>query len=541
MPGLRPSSPFNRVGIYFDRQQLFGCLVKRSIAGKLQHRSESVQITDEDYAGATRQLLAKLSIDESIPTEIIGAIPTDDCIVVSMSTDASEGPEAAEQQLRQSLRQSTTGLDQLAFDELTWHSSHQSVISLTATAQDRIGLIREAVSGLGHRWRSLQPAPSSLTADVGRSAKRERTATRLFVGETSLLGVMTQGANLVHWQSQPLPRGEEERGIALIAKAIESEARAKGFEPSTEGIRIHGRHELQSLIDSTWLQKNLSRGYEWLDGPAMNPGLIAQMCADQFYSRRQNQFNFVRSKPGPPPDAPTPDAPTPDAPASPERHRSISIKKPILYMLAISVVILVIADQLRRCREDYTTALAYTPSLTSSGVNPHARLIGFVSDHELISQSLDKPIGQRGNGADFTSSLHEVVPQQRSNQTALTDRELNQEDQGSPIELVFNADYMIDLAGAPSSTDQPPKPASEAIDAGRLIMLTGVAQLGRQSWAVINGRTCRPGDPIAIEGYPASTAKLLAVRQDHVVIGIGRKSYCISFDDPLRSSKAVRN
>ena len=281
----------------FGRQHLHGCLASTSMIGAVRHEFASIPVAkDSDLIAELHSLLEELGVgNEAVP--IAGAIPTSECYFATRPINSGGGNASARTLLRESLRSSSARLDQLAIDVLNWQADKRRLAGIVAAPQQRIDQIRQAVAATPHSLRRLEPAANALiraAAENEKREKRDRLVTRVFLGETSLLGVMTKGTRAIHWQSMPLPPGDEATGIVSIARSVEAAYSACGLEEPPSEISVYGRKQLELLIDRQWLKNNLSDGFRWIEAPSMHSEDIAQACADGYLISDDDEFDFVR-------------------------------------------------------------------------------------------------------------------------------------------------------------------------------------------------------------------------------------------------------
>ncbi|MCA9141053.1 MAG: hypothetical protein KDB00_29990, partial [Planctomycetales bacterium] len=266
------------VGVLFGRQHLHGCRATTTVFGSMRYEYASVSVNNDDLESALRDLLHALELDE-LPTPIAGAIPTSECYFATRPINAGGGNASPRTLLRESLRSTTAKLDQLAIDVLNWQADRRPLVSIVAAPLKRVEQIRAAIENSKHSLQRLEPAANALiTAAVEseRKERRDRLVTRVFLGDRSLLAVMTKGTRAIHWQSIPLPQGDEGTGIVSIVRSVEAAYSACGLENPPASVRIYGRQELESLIDRQWLADNLPDDFRWLECPSMKPEHMAR-------------------------------------------------------------------------------------------------------------------------------------------------------------------------------------------------------------------------------------------------------------------------
>ncbi len=98
---------------------------------------------------------------------------------------------------------------------------------------------------------------------------------RLFLGLEDGLAAVVVDDLPVLWRRFKLTRGDEAAAIISACRAVNSLGPACGIEPAFESVVIHGRDEIQPLIEVDWLRKQIGVPSTWLPGPSWDDGETA--------------------------------------------------------------------------------------------------------------------------------------------------------------------------------------------------------------------------------------------------------------------------
>ncbi|WP_143544134.1 hypothetical protein [Rhodopirellula sp. MGV] len=446
---LSKSNPI-AIGVLFGRQHLYGCRLKDGVWGKAKTAAANVSLHQKDLSAAFSELLVGLEIESPSAVQVFAAIPTSECYFATRPVNSGGGNASPRTLLRESLRSTTAKLDQLSIDVLNWQADRRPLVSIVAVSNDRVGEISAAMQRCGVQLRCLRPAASVLicAADSARNDRSDRIATRIFLGENSVLGVMTKGVRPIHWQSIPLPPGDEARGIVSIVRSIEAGHRACGVEQPPETVLIYGRKELQSLNDQQWLAQNLPNGYSWFDTPSMQAPNIARSCIEGRRDNDPSEFNFIRQT----------------EPAT-RLIKLIPYQEVFVYLAAVCLVAFVLVKRLghhRSERREIAASLAVLDDKLSLNnnerVNPRQIRDQLNARASAVSQFLEKRIRWSPLLAEIASALPHGTRLTEVRGTAMMPQKRKREVRETPTKLVLNAECVL------ASDGQLPESVTELSD-----------------------------------------------------------------------------
>lgn len=420
------------VGILFGRQHLHGCRATTTVFGSVRYEYASVSVVDGDIESAFSELLKQLDCDaDSSP--IAAAIPTGECYFATRPINSGGGNASPRTLLRESLRSTTAKLDQLAIDVLSWQADRRPLVSIVAAPLHRIERIREVITNSSHSLQRLEPAANALISaavESERHERRDRLVTRVFLGESSVLAVMTKGSRAIHWQSMPLPQGDEGTGIVSIVRSVEAAYSACGLESPPATVHIYGRRELESLIDHQWLIDNLQDDFRWLDNPSMRPERIAQACADGFLTSDDDEFDFVREHREPL-----------------KLHRVVPYKEIALYLLAACVLAFVMYERMTQTEAAHMALVSSAPAMVTEGGNPRPERDRLNARASAISQFMDKRVRWSPMLGEITAVLPQGTRLTGIRGSATMTQKRKRAVKSAPTTLILSAECVLDENG----------------------------------------------------------------------------------------------
>lgn len=424
------------VGILFGRTQLHGCLATTTVMGSVRYEFASVNI-GQDLTQAIDTLMANLNVAD-VTIGIAGAIPTSECYFATRPINSGGSSATPRTLLRESLRSSSAKLDQLAIDVLNWQAHRRPLAGIVAAPLERIEQIRLAAEQSGRLLQRLEPAANALISaavESERHERRDRLVTRIFLGESSVLAVLSKGSRAIHWQSIPLPQGDEGAGIVSVFRSVEAAYQACGLDRPSESATIYGRKELEAVIDSEWLMSSLPSDSRWVKHPSMTTQDIARACADAYLSGDEDEFDFVRGHRAPV-----------------KLHRVVPYKEITVYLLAACFLGFVLHSRLKRVEGEHLALQSSAPKMMIGGENPRPERDRLNARATAVSQFMDQRIQWSPILGDITNSLPPGMRLTSVAGSSVMAQKRKRAVKRSPVSLTLNAECLLDDQGQlPSS------------------------------------------------------------------------------------------
>jgi hypothetical protein len=433
-----PSSP-DVIGVLFGADRLFGCRAVPTLFGSVRYQQANVDVVDGDLTAALAELLRELSA-ERLSLPIAAAIPTEECYFATRPI-ASSGTKASPRTLlRESLRSSSVRLDQMAIDVMYWQPDRRTVAGICAAPIQLVESIRTAVSETKHSLQRLEPIASSLVAVAPEREGRERRSsltTRVFLGRTRLLAVMSRGVRPIHWQSLPLPPGDEAMGIVSAIRSLETAANACGLDRTPDSVVIHGRPELQTLTDRKWLADSLQANLRWVESPMLDGESVARTLADRLLVSDEDGFDLVREHRDPL-----------------QLRRVIPYREIVGYVLVACVLACLLCLRVGAVQTEHTALVSSVPPIVADGCNPKSERDQLNGKANAVSSFLDKRIRWSGVLADVARSLPEEIRLTNILASAPMKKSGGRGTKSAPATLVLQAECGLGDAGSmPQSLD----------------------------------------------------------------------------------------
>ncbi len=432
-------SSSDAIGVLFGAGRLDGCRAMKTLFGSVRYRRASVEIIDGDLDAALAELLKDLGAGQS-PLPIAAAIPTNECYFATRPIAAGAAAASPRVLLRESLRSSSARLDQLAIDVIHWQPDRRMVAGICAAPVQRVEAIRAAVAKSKHSLQRLEPGAACLIAVSPEREGRERRSsltTRVLLGDSSLLAVMSRGAKPIHWQSLPLPPGDEATGIVSAIRSLETAANACGLDRTPDHVVIHGRSELQSLTDQTWLNNSLDGALRWVESPTLKGADVAQALADRLMADEDEGFDLVRQHRDPL-----------------QLRRIVPYKEIVAYVCVACVLAMVLWMRLNSIRAQSTALVSNAPPMVADGTNPRPEKERLAARASAVSQFLDKRVRWSGMLGQITQTLPEGMRLTGIRGSAPLPKRSKGQTKSFPATLVLQAECKLDPDGSmPSSLD----------------------------------------------------------------------------------------
>lgn len=417
------------VGILFGRTHLHGCLATTTVMGSVRYEFASVVI-GQDLTRAIESLMSEFGVAD---VAIAGAIPTSECYFATRPINSGGSSATPRALLRESLRSSSAKLDQLAIDVLNWQAHRRPVAGIVAAPLERIEAIRDAVEQSGYSLQRLEPAANALISaavESERREKRDRLVTRIFLGEKSVLAVLSKGSRAIHWQSIPLPQADEGAGIVSVFRSVEAAYQACGLDRPSESATIYGRKELEAVIDADWLMSSLPSDSRWLKQPSMTTQHISQACADGYLSGNEDEFDFVREHRAPL-----------------KLHRVVPYKEIAMYLLAACVLGFILHSRLKRVEGEHLALQSSAPTMIVGGMNPRPERDRLNARATAVSQFMDGKIHWSPILDEITRSLPKGMRLTAVGGTSVMTQKRKRAVKQLPKSLTLKAECILDDQG----------------------------------------------------------------------------------------------
>jgi hypothetical protein len=421
------------IGVLFGVEKLDGCRAVQTLFGRVRYQHVSVPVIDGDITAALDQLLSELGAAKlSLP--IAAAIPTEECYFATRPIASGAANASPRVLLRESLRSNATRFDQMAIDVIQWQPDRRTVAGICAAPIPRIEAIRTAVAESNHSLQRLEPAAACLIGVSPEREGRERRnslTTRVLLGDSTLLAVMSRGAKPIHWQRLPLPPGDEATGIVSAIRSLETAAGACGLDRTPDSVVIHGRSELQTLTDQQWLSESLGGSFRWVESPTLQGADVAQALADRLLANEDEGFDLVRQHRDPL-----------------KLRRVVPYKEIVAYLVAACVLAGVLWLQLGAIKDQHTALVSGAPPMVGGGTNPNQEKDQLSARASSVSQFLEKRVRWSGVLGEITQTLPAGMRLTEIQGSAPMGKSRNRQTKAVPSTLILRAECALGEDGS---------------------------------------------------------------------------------------------
>jgi hypothetical protein len=287
------------LGLFVEKDQLWGCFISATLFGTKRKRLVQKPIQG-DLVGSCQQLLSELGISPEDGVAV--GIPTQDCYFVSRAASNAATNVAAKTLLRESLRCNAHSLSNLATDVMHWQPDQRPAVSIVACRDDAVEPFRKACAEQNANLQRVEPAGSALVraaSILDTETRSSECVIRIIVGEHTMLTSICVGKHAVAWQNSPMPTGDEAVGMLTAIRSIQSLRETSGLRCRIGKVIVHGRPELQRLVELEWLQGQAEIPVRWLSGPQTDAGETAEAIAESLFDPSMAYFDLVRNEHSP--------------------------------------------------------------------------------------------------------------------------------------------------------------------------------------------------------------------------------------------------
>ena len=153
---------------------------------------------------------------------------------------------------------------------------------------------------------------------------------------------------------------------------------------------LHGRPELQTLIDQQWLNDNVQNEIRWVATPSLHNTDIAQAAADRFLTDEDDGFDLVRQHRDPL-----------------QLRRVVPYREIASYIVAACLLAAILWMRHRDLKAEYTALVSTAPPMIADGSDPKPEKDQLSALATAVSQFLDKRIQWSGMLGEITRTLPE--------------------------------------------------------------------------------------------------------------------------------------
>jgi hypothetical protein len=291
LPGIgRPQS----LGVYSDGKAIHAVRLTTTMWGPRELERLSVPI-EHDEPAAFHQLLHRLGSHGSDLRVVIG-VPTDRCYFATRPVSLS-GNVSPKVLLRESLRSTSFSVDRMIADTVTSRPDKRDIVGILACDQKYIEALCEPFIERHQNIIAAEPASSALlrlVSDGDHGKFHSRAVIRVFISQTHLLAVLVSGDKPIVWRTAPLAQGDEAATILATVRSLKTVAKPSGIDSGIDSVVVHGRRDLERLVDLDWVSQHVETSFRWVNSPSLDGEEVAYGLAMRAFDDQADGFNLAR-------------------------------------------------------------------------------------------------------------------------------------------------------------------------------------------------------------------------------------------------------
>jgi hypothetical protein len=265
------------VGAFCDGQTVYLAHVASTPVGATVLARIAEPLDGEDETEGIARAIGRLRAPRGGLRLVLG-VPTEHCYLATRPVSAATGTASARVLLRESLRSASAPVDKMVADVVRAQPGKRELASIAACPRAMVAPLETLLEGRRGRLVRAEPAPCALLRLAHKEDRRGHKAkvlVRVFLGPRQALAVLTGDGHPILWRTTPLPPGDEAAAILALVRSLASVAKPCGVDNPPEALVIHGRTDLERLIDADWLGQELALHFRWLKGPELDGEQIA--------------------------------------------------------------------------------------------------------------------------------------------------------------------------------------------------------------------------------------------------------------------------
>jgi hypothetical protein len=264
------------VGIYSDGRTVHVVRAAATLRGSRVVERLSVPV-ETDEPAALQQALAQLG-SRAARRPIVLGVPTERCYFTTRPVSVMGGA-SPNVLLRESLRSPSAPIDQLIADTVTSRPDRRDVVGIAACDRNWLASLCQPLVERDLWVAGAEPAPCALLRLAEREDRKHRKAglvVRVFLNDSQMLAVLASGVQPIVWRTAPLTRGDEAAAILALVRSVNSVSNPCGIEREPGAVVVHGRQDLERLVDVQWVRQHLRTQFGWLANPSLDAADVAR-------------------------------------------------------------------------------------------------------------------------------------------------------------------------------------------------------------------------------------------------------------------------
>jgi hypothetical protein len=179
----------------------------------------------------------------------------------------------------------------------------RELASIAACQREFVATFSQAFEERTMRLVRAEPAPCALLRLAQQGERRNAKAkvvVRVFLGVTDALALLTTGGRPILWRTVQLPQGDEATAIVNLVRSLGPVAGPSGVEDKPDLVVVHGRTDVEQLVDTDWVRQQIGVRFHWVDGPQLSGDQIARGLAFGGLDEDESSFDLAKEFHRPP-------------------------------------------------------------------------------------------------------------------------------------------------------------------------------------------------------------------------------------------------
>ncbi len=287
------------VGISISDQTLTVVQLTLTPVGVREGEPETIELRDSELADDLESLLERTvgrARRDRVPVTI--GLPESAVYLQTRAINSTIKSPSPQVLLRESMHGSGFQVDRTAVDVVKSQLKRRTVAGIVACESGLVENVLAVLKKTGVKQFRVEPNPCGLLRQAAQqTAKNSGDAVvRVCLGESAGIAALVYQKVPLIWRKFEVVRGDESTGILSAFRSIQTMAPQCGFEEKLDSVIIHGRSELQTLVEFDWLRSEIGVRTTWLDGPLYDQSSTAiGLALSATEEQDARHFDLVRA------------------------------------------------------------------------------------------------------------------------------------------------------------------------------------------------------------------------------------------------------
>lgn len=287
------------IGVYVTDREVIVSKVAGTLVGPIEVSKSREAYVPEQLGAVLNRLIAPLqSRWKRFPLPVALGLAGQRVFFTTRPVKSSNAAASPEMLLHEVLQSSTISVDDMAMDVVKARPDKRPIVSIVSCRRKYLSGLLSVLATIKVNPFRAEPAPCALLRIATlqhRPPRNVKTVLRIFLGADQGLAVLTVGNVPYVWRYFTLIAGSESNSILSATRTLQTLSKPCGIEGSVDLVLVHGRPDLQPLLQSEQFQMGLGIKTKWVDGPALDESVIAFGLARGCLTEGSESFDLARS------------------------------------------------------------------------------------------------------------------------------------------------------------------------------------------------------------------------------------------------------